>query len=75
MTRLRAGGRKLRYIALSRFGHDFDDAAAYPTASLFIIEEGRAICKRFIENKEDILKGIGAYYFPEITQAMQRDER
>ena len=66
-------GRKLKCIALSRFGYDFDDAAAYPTASLFIIDEGRDICQRFIENKEAILRGIGAYYFPEITQAMQRE--
>ena len=47
-------GRKLRQIALSRFGYDFDDAIAYPTASLFIIEEGRDICKRFLDNKEAI---------------------
>ena len=43
-------GRRLRQIALSRFGYDFDDAIAYPSASLFIIEEGRSICKRFLDN-------------------------
>ena len=54
-------GRKMRYLALSRFGLDFDDSAAYPTASLHIIEEARGICKQFLDNEEIILKAIGAY--------------
>ena len=66
-------GRTLRHIALNRFGYDFDDAAAYPTASLFMIEEGREICELFLKHKELILMRIGAYYFPEVTPEVKRE--
>ena len=66
-------GRKLRHLALRRFGFDFDDAAAYSNASLFFIEVNQSICKQYLDHKDLILKRIGRYYFPSELEETQRE--
>ena len=51
-------GRHVRYLALARYGYDFDDAAAYPTAGLEIIDLGRQEVQRFVTNKKIVLQSV-----------------
>ena len=62
--------KRLRNLALARFGFDLDDDGSHPRASAYLIEEGRELAQRFlgvtggVEHRELVLAAIGARFFP-----------
>ena len=60
-------GRVTKEVALSRFGHEFDDNACYPNITRAIIPTGNTMAQLFTEHKTCILTAIGLYYFPLLT--------
>ena len=65
--------RKLRAIALGKFGWDFDDAASFPRACAFCVETGREICEDFLRHREEILMAIGRHFLPAAAPKEQRE--
>lgn len=64
--------RELRDVAFSGLGHDMDDAASYPRACLDVFRAGRAEAREFMAHREEILAGLGEYYFGAGVPASKR---
>ena len=61
--------RRLRNLALRRFGHDFDDSASYPRAALFVIQIHKHLAGILLGgenggNRNEIMKKMGDIIFP-----------
>ena len=54
----------LRYLALRRFGRAFDDAGSWPRAAAHIIPLHRGLGLVLVNNRETILRGLGAILLP-----------
>ena len=59
-------GRIIRYIALQRYGIDFDDSGCYPTGLCAKCPIGKEICSTFLKHRKHYLKQLGNSYFPHI---------
>ena len=66
--------RKLRNIALRRFGYDFDDNASYPRAAFRSIPIHRHLAGILLrnQNREEIMQKLGHIIFPFITSQDSR---
>ena len=75
--------KKLRQLALARFGYDFDDTGSYPRAGAHLIHTGREMMYSFlgesrlshgevIDHRELVLKAIGDRCFPGAENATKR---
>ena len=56
--------RKLRALALARFGFDFDDSASFPRAALALLCAGSSRARAFLGARKQILRALAAHYFP-----------
>ena len=68
-------GKQVRWAAHARFGEDFDDRAAYPTASNAMIETGRELCETYVRNKDAIHQHVGDIWFTHIDDPAIRKDR
>ena len=70
--------KKLRNLALAKFGYDLDDDGSHPRASAYLIAEGRELVQRFlgttggVEHRELVLAAIGERFFPHDDAIMRR---
>jgi hypothetical protein len=65
--------KRLRQIALGRFGYDLDLSAAHPHAKLSMVESARATAAHFLDHREEILASVGERLFPALTRTQRRD--
>ena len=70
--------RRMRNLALRRFGHDFDDSASYPRAALHAIPIFKHLASVLLggengENRNEIMKKIGNIILP--TSMNKADKR
>ncbi len=57
----------VKEVALGRFGYDYYDKACYNNIATATIPIGADMAQRFVKNKDQILKAMGAYWFPELS--------
>ena len=62
----------LRYLALRRFGRAFDDAGSWPRAAAHIIPLHHGLGLVLVNNRETILRGLGALLLPLRNAGEQR---
>ena len=67
--------KRLRGLALARYGLDFDDAAAFPHAGASLLRCGAARARQFLAHREAILRDIAAHFFGPALPAKQGRER
>ena len=56
----------IRYVALQKYGIDFDDSGCYPTGICAKCPIGRELCSAFLKHRKHFLKQLGNSYFPHI---------
>ena len=61
--------RRLRNLALRRFGHAFDDSASYPRAALYVIQIQKHLAGILLgggngENRNEIMKNMCGIILP-----------
>ena len=67
--------KKLRAMALGRFGLDMDDSASFPRAGCYLINHGRARASEFLVGRKEILVTLGRYFFPQLDSDDTRREK
>ena len=67
--------KAIRAVAFTRRGRDMDDSASYPRACLDVFRAGRAESMQFLAHREDILAGLGLFYFGSSVPVKVRRER
>ena len=64
--------KKLRSMALARFGLDMDDAASFPTAACHMLSEGRSMATRFVRHKKQVMHELGVKEFVSVLLMLRR---
>ena len=64
--------RRLRYLALHKFGLDFDDASSFPRAALHLIPVGRGRAGQLIRHKKEIVRAMKERWMPTDTEAEEK---
>ena len=56
--------KKLRHIALAKYGFDFDDDASHPRAAVDLTNIGSEHRQRFLHNRENIMRSVANKLWP-----------
>ena len=59
--------KKLRAMALGRFGLDLDDSASFPRAVCEMLETGKTLAAMFLTQRQHIMESLGTGFFPHLA--------
>ena len=65
--------KEMRHAIMRGHAVEYDDSAAFVRVRMKLVEAGREICERFLDNRECIMGGYGERLFAEETGKERRD--
>ena len=65
--------KQVRHMIMRGHAVEYDDSAAFVRIRMKLVEAGREICEKFIDNRECVMGGYGERLFAEESGATRRD--
>ena len=65
--------KEVRHMIMRGHAVEYDDSAAFVRIRMKLVEAGREICEKFIDNRECVMGGYGERLFAEESGATRRD--